>query len=379
VIFLFTAAMVVLLWPWFGYPLLALATAQLRPRPPQRCVLWSPRVSVVIAARDEEAHLWDKLVSLAGGGIPADHLEIIVVDDGSRDDTARIARAAGARVISFPEGRGKAAALNAGVAAARHPILVLTDARQLLERGALAELCAALADPTVGAVSGELVGAAQGAGSAYRRFDDALRRWESRSGSMIGVVGAFWACRRELYPTLPDGLILDDVYAPMMVARSGLRVVAEPRARAAERATAVFAPAERRRRVRTLAGNVQLLTRAPWLLVPWKNPLWWRFLAHKISRLLGPLALVLVIGSLASLASTGPIFAALAVGATFALALAVLGRRAGAPGMMARGFLEAQLLVALAWREVLLGRTDRVWRPVPPLPDSSRTGHDRQR
>jgi glycosyltransferase involved in cell wall biosynthesis len=65
------------------------------------------------------------LRALEGAGLPA---EVLVVDDGSPDDTAAVAAAAGARVMRLPRNRGKGAALAAGLAAARGSLLVLLDA-----------------------------------------------------------------------------------------------------------------------------------------------------------------------------------------------------------------------------------------------------------
>jgi cellulose synthase/poly-beta-1,6-N-acetylglucosamine synthase-like glycosyltransferase len=374
---LFVLSVTLLLWPWVGYPAAMWGLARLARRPTIGEELDAPGVSVVIAARDESTWLDAKLASLRDGGIPEQRLEILVVDDGSRDDTAWIATARGARVISLPEPRGKAIALDAGVEAASHPLVVLTDARQPVAPGSLAALARPFGDPRVGAVSGELVGAARGAGAIYRRFDDALRRFESASGSMVGVTGALWACRRALFPRLPAGLILDDVLAPMCVARAGRRVVVEPDAKALERDTHRTPEAERRRRVRTLAGSVQLLARAPWLLVPIVNPLWGRFVQHKLLRLVGPFALLGVVASLAALAPRGNLWVAMAGAVAAACVLALLGRRAGAPGVLARGFLEAQLLCASAWRSALLGRAVRLWRdgtPAPPVHVATRGG-----
>jgi hypothetical protein len=366
---LFVVALAVLLLPWTVYPAALWLAARWRPRPSFGAALGEPPgVSVVIAARDEVAHLEAKLDSLAQGGIPADRLEVIVVDDASDDDTAWLAATRSVRVISFGEPRGKAAALNAGVAAASNELVVLTDARQPISPGALRELVQRFGDPSVGAVSGELEGGAVGAGAAYRRFDDAIRRAESAIGSTIGVTGALWACRRALWPTLPDGLILDDVYAPMSIARAGHRVVVEPRARAVELPSHTGPLAERRRRVRTLAGNLELVARAPWLLLPVANPLWGRFVQHKLLRLAGPFALAGTILALAARATSSATWAALAIGAALGLGVAALGPRAGRIGLLARGFLAAQLLCAIAWREALLGRIATLWRPAPSPP-----------
>lgn len=305
---IFWGSLALLAMTYAGYPLAMLALARLRARPwpgvePDRAASCSSTtVSVIIPARDEEAVLARKLESVLAQPWPRDRLEVIVVDDGSRDGTDEQVRrfeARGVRLVSLPRAAGKAVAINAGVAASVGEVVVLTDARQPLEPGALPWLVAPLVGATtVGAVSGELAldgGAAarshdEGLG-AYRHMDDALRRAEAASGSAVGVTGALWALRRALFVPLPRGLLLDDLYLSLWVARRGRRVVVAPRARV--RDVASPSPAhELRRRIRTLAGNFQLLRVAPWLLSPRDNPLFLRLLGHKLLRLIAPLALV---------------------------------------------------------------------------------------
>src|SRR5262249_33387824 len=87
------------------------------------------------------------------------------------------------------------------------------------------------------------------------------------------------------------GTILDDVLTPMRIVLRGFRVVFTDRARAFDRAAA-DADGEARRKIRTLAGNYQLVALEPRLLLPWRNPVWLQFVSHKIGRLLVPFALL---------------------------------------------------------------------------------------
>jgi cellulose synthase/poly-beta-1,6-N-acetylglucosamine synthase-like glycosyltransferase len=290
---LFVVSLLLLAYTYAGYPLVCAALARLRPRPVRDDPWWRPTVSVVIAARDEGSVLRRKIQSVLEQRWPPRALEIIVVDDGSDDATAAVAASfPGVRLVPLPRPAGKAVALNHGVARARGEVLVLTDARQPLEPDAIAWLVAPLADPTVGAVSGELSLAPGGGGlGLHRRIDDAVRRLEAASGSSVGVTGALWAMRRRLWAQLPPRLILDDLYQPLSVARRGGRVVVAPQARV--RDTASPDPRrELRRRARTLAGNLQLLSVAPWALAPGRNPLFFRLVSHKLLRLVAPAALV---------------------------------------------------------------------------------------
>lgn len=277
-----------------GYPAWMWCRARLFAKPVHKRPI-TPTVTVVMAVYNGAAYIEAKLANLCAMDYPSERINILIACDGCSDDTAQLARAFGdarVRVLEFPERRGKAACLNSAIAQATGDVLLLTDVRQKLARCALRALVANLGDSHVGAVSGELMltdpntGFAQSV-DAYWRYEKMIRQAESRSGSAIGVSGALYAIRRSVYHPLPDGTVLDDVLVPMRVVADGLRVVCEPEAIALDRVSQ--APQEeRRRKIRTLAGNCQLIQLAPWLLLPWRNPAWFRFVSHKLLRLLAP-------------------------------------------------------------------------------------------
>ncbi|MDR6935567.1 glycosyltransferase family 2 protein [Luteibacter sp. 3190] len=298
-----------------GYPLIVWLQARLRPRPVARQAIL-PRVSIVVAVHDGERYLRAKLVNLRQLDYPSELVEIVLVCDGCRDGTVGMARRSTdprLTVIEHPERRGKAECLNDAVAASTGDVLLFTDIRQRLSPVALRELVANLGDPTVGAVGGELhmenvrTGFAQGV-DFYWRYEKTIRHAESLSGSTIGVSGALYAMRRSLFRPLPPGTVLDDVLVPMRVAAQGKRVVFEPRAMAWDQPSQVPED-ERRRKIRTLAGNFQLMQLAPWLLTPWSNPLWFRFVSHKVLRLLAPWLIVALTVSSGLLVTRHPMYA----------------------------------------------------------------------
>jgi hypothetical protein len=263
-------------------------------------------------------------------------------------------------------GCGKAAALNEAVKSADGEILVFQDARQWVDPDAVSVLASCFADERVGAVSGELVlegadGSASDALGIYWKLEKMVRRMESETGSVIGVTGALYAMRRELYTELPLGTILDDVFQPMCVARAGKRVLFEPRAIARDR---IFAQKGREfaRKVRTLTGNYQLLRFAPWLVTA-ENPLLFRFVSHKLMRLTVPLLLLLMLG--ASWLAGGTCFHVLfwmQVG-FYALALAgsaIRPTRRFKPVAVANTFVMLNVAAAVAFANFVSGRDD-VW------------------
>jgi poly-beta-1,6-N-acetyl-D-glucosamine synthase len=291
-----------------------------------------PGVTIVIAARDEACRLPARIDNLLAADYPHDRMQIIVASDGSSDDTAAaLAPYSGCVELLNLPASGKAAALNAAVARARYPILVFADARQRFASDAIRRLAPRFEDPEVGAVSGELLidGSASTIGDgigAYWRYEKWLRRQEAIVGSTLGVTGAIYAMRRELWRPLPPDTILDDVLTPMRVILGGHRVVFEARARAFDEAPS-DATAELRRKVRTLTGNFQLVAREPRLLVPGVNPVWLQFMSHKIGRLLVPYALITLYGSSAVLSVSSRFFAVACLAQLGFYGLAAYGAR----------------------------------------------------
>jgi cellulose synthase/poly-beta-1,6-N-acetylglucosamine synthase-like glycosyltransferase len=302
---LFWVSAVLLVYTYAGYPALVFAWATLRPRPSCGQQV-EPTVSIVLIAYNEAERIDARLRNLLDLRYSAGRVEITLASDGSTDDTVDRARAyeeAGVKVVAFERRRGKAAVLNDVVPSVTGEIVVLADARQRFETGALCALMAPFADPRVGAVSGELVLTAdpdattvgEGVGF-YWRYEKFIRLSESRADSTVGATGAIYAIRRELFEPIPDDTILDDVAIPLHVVRLGYRTVFEPGARAFDRPVRT-AHEEFVRKVRTIAGNFQILSREPWLFNPSRNRLWFQTVSHKALRLTIPLLHAAMLGT----------------------------------------------------------------------------------
>jgi cellulose synthase/poly-beta-1,6-N-acetylglucosamine synthase-like glycosyltransferase len=360
-------------YAYFGYAAWLWLLVQARRRPVARRGLEeggaAPTVSIIIAARNEAANLPAKLENLARLSYPRERVQIVIASDGSTDGTAEILRAQGERVcaVILEESHGKAAALNEAVKRATGEVLVFMDARQSVEPDAVANLVACLADPDVGAVSGELLleaGGAEGSQDAlgvYWKIEKAVRKLESASGSVVGVTGAIYAVRRELFAAIPWGTILDDVYVPMRVALAGRRVVFEPTAIARDRLFSEKGK-EFSRKVRTLTGNYQLLRLAPWLLTP-GNPLLFRLISHKLLRLIVPLLLAVMLA--ASGLAQGTFYRAVFWLQIVFYGLAALGGLSPAlrrfkPVAIANTFVMLNAAAALAFYNFAAGRK-RIW------------------
>jgi cellulose synthase/poly-beta-1,6-N-acetylglucosamine synthase-like glycosyltransferase len=365
---LFWLCFAITAYAYFGYAIWLRLYVGLHRRPVLKSPI-TPSVSIIIAARNEEARLPAKLESLRLLDYPPERLQIVIASDGSTDGTADILREQIPYILPviLDESNGKASALNEAVRRATGEILVFLDARQAVEPNSVSELASCFADPAVGAASGELLletAAGEPTGDAlgiYWKIEKAIRKLESASGSVVGVTGAIYAIRRELYTEIPAGTLLDDVFIPMNVARLGKRVVFQPSAIARDRLFSEKGK-EFSRKVRTLTGNYQLLRLAPWLLSA-ANPLLFRFISHKLLRLLVPLFMVVMLA--ASAVAGGPFYRAIFWLQIVFYLLAALGMlnpslRRFKPAAIAGTFVMLNAAAALAFYNFIAGR-NRVW------------------
>jgi poly-beta-1,6-N-acetyl-D-glucosamine synthase len=317
-------------YTYVGYVVWLWLRAGLRSWPVRRG-MQEPPVSIVMVVRNEEAVLEEKLRNLLDLAYPADRCQIVVVSDGSTDRTETILRAHGSdprlHIVMNQLSQGKACGLNDGLQCAQGDLVVFTDARQMIEPGAVRLLAENFADSDVGCASGELMLGVPGRGEsargtgAYWKIEKLIRELESASGSVVGATGALYAVRRELIDPLPPGTILDDVYIPMNVVRHGSRVVFDGRARAWDLPD-LGGEREFGRKVRTLSGNYQLLQLSPWLLTG-ENPMRFEFICHKLLRLWAPFALAALL--VASAFLTAPIYRVALVCQLAVYGLSILG------------------------------------------------------
>jgi len=287
----------IIIYVYVGYPLLLSLVSRVVRRPAAKR-FWTPSVAVLIAAHNEEAFIKRKIENILSLDYPSHLLKVVVGCDGCTDRTESIARSFGdprVEVFAFPERRGKAYTLNSLLSRVESEVIVFTDARQVLNRGAIRELVANLADEDVGAVTGSLVvrGSGQAADSSgfYRRYDEFLRMHESMLHSSAGAAGAIYAVKRKFCEPIPEDTVLDDFVIPMRLVLNGLRVVYEPNAKAYDIPPSSLRQ-EMRRKIRTLAGNYQALWRLRLLLVPGVSPVWWQVASHKLGRLVVPFAMI---------------------------------------------------------------------------------------
>lgn len=275
-----------------GYPL-GLRFVPLKEKAVLKDSRYTPAVTVILAVHNGAEFLAEKLENLLGLDYPQEKRRIIVISDGSTDGGLEIARGfagRGVEVISLPRS-GKAAALNAGLEQASGEAVFFCDVRQKIDPQALRHLAANLADPNVGAVTGELrilkPGGAAGEQAdmdLYWRYELWARARHSAIWSLFNTTGCLYAMRRELCRPLPAGTLGDDAVLPLGAYLRGFRIVFDPAAIAYDYATK--AGTDWKRRMRTLSGMWQTYRIYPRLLLP--HRMWLHFFGHKLGRLLLP-------------------------------------------------------------------------------------------
>ncbi|WP_405525439.1 glycosyltransferase [Streptomyces canus] len=197
-------------------------------------------VSVLVPAYNEAKCIESTVRSLMASEHP---IEVLVIDDGSSDGTARIVEAMGlpnVRVVRQLNA-GKPAALNRGLANARHDIIVMMDGDTVFEPSTVRELVQPFGDPRVGAVAGNakvgnrdsLIGAWQHIEYVMgfnldRRMYDVLRCMPT----IPGAVGAFRRSALERVGGMSDDTLAEDTDITMAMHRDGWRVVYAEKARA---------------------------------------------------------------------------------------------------------------------------------------------------
>ncbi|QIF03912.1 glycosyltransferase family 2 protein [Roseimicrobium sp. ORNL1] len=263
------------------------------------------KISVILCVHNEESKLPGRLENLLSLDWPLGG-EVVVVCDGCTDNSAAVARQVGQqqeaksiRVVEHPQKSGKPTGINAAVQQAEGDVLIFCDARQQFEPSALRHLVTELGEGNTGAVSGllRIAKSSDGASAGFDRYwslETKLRKWESDWDSAIGCTGAIYALRKECFVPLPADTILDDVVLPMQAVMQGRRVgycvdaiAWDPQPLTPE--------AEYRRKLRTLAGNFQMLFRHPSWLNPFQNRAWWQLISHKYLRIASPFVLVLAL------------------------------------------------------------------------------------
>jgi cellulose synthase/poly-beta-1,6-N-acetylglucosamine synthase-like glycosyltransferase len=283
------------LYPYLGYPLCVVLLSIVNPRAVRTGNI-TPRVTVVVAAYNEAAHIETTILNKLDQDYPEELLDLIVVSDSSTDETDAVLKLLAQqhpRVTYFRQQsrNGKTAALNLMVARAKGEIIIFADANSMYQRDTVRRLVAPFADPQVGYATGQMRyvdsnGSLIGDGcTAYMRYENWLRGCETQIGSIVGVDGGVDAVRRSLYQPMRSDQ-LPDLVLPLSVIEQRYRVIFVPQAIQQED-TLTDESAEYRMRVRVALRAFWALRDKRSLLNPLRYPLYsWQLVSHKLLRYL---------------------------------------------------------------------------------------------
>jgi cellulose synthase/poly-beta-1,6-N-acetylglucosamine synthase-like glycosyltransferase len=374
---LFWLSVIALFYTYAGYPLLLVVISRLRPRLVRRAD-WTPSVTVIITAYNEERDIAAKLENTLALDYPKGSLEVIVASDCSRDRTEQIVRQFGARGVRLhrqPERLGKTAAQNAAVEETSGEIIVFSDATTQYQTNVLRTLMPNFADATVGCVTGRLVytdssRSSVGHGTrSYWGYESFLRKHESDVCSMIGVCGCLYAVRRSAYVPLYHEACSDFVIATRMV-EQGLRAVYEPGAVCSEE-TNIQSHKELKTRVRIITQTFADLWRNRGMMNPLTSGFYAvELLSHKVMRYLVPLFLMTILITSSGLARRSIVFTViLASQIVFYGAAAVAGllERSGLHSRLfaiPQYFVLGNLAAVIAFYQFLRGERYVRWDPI---------------
>jgi len=237
-LFVFWISVGMIVLPLAGYPALLFVAGRLRKKRKTLPFSDLPRMTCLVAARNEGSCIAGRIGNLLSQDYPAGLMEIIVGSDASTDDTDDIVRSFSNRgvVLYRSEERvGKSEIMVRIRHLATGDILVLTDANTVFREDTVSHLIEPFSDPSVGCVDGSRRNSlsVETCESAYWRYETLLKKLCGRLGSVLGTTGAVFALRKELF--MPAGpKRADDFEIGVMVRMQGRECVFNPRAVALE-------------------------------------------------------------------------------------------------------------------------------------------------
>jgi cellulose synthase/poly-beta-1,6-N-acetylglucosamine synthase-like glycosyltransferase len=307
--FVFWGAVTALLYSYLVYPRLVMwlasmkrsrkATALSDVGAPENAVQQLPKVTIIVAAFNEEKHIVSRIVNLLAQDYPAQLCTIFIGCDGCSDRTAELARSISeprVTVFEFEVNRGKSSVLNDLVSRVTSEVIVFTDANTVFQPDTVRALVTSLS-ASIAATCGELILEAPAQGEnqdhQYWNFERKLKAAESEIGGLLGANGGVYAIRKLAFVPLRTDTICDDFVIAMNIAASGQGLRYVPTAVAFED-TPGDVMAEYYRRVRIGIGNYQALVRQPNYLFGGGLSLSFTYFSHKVLRWLTPHLLLLI-------------------------------------------------------------------------------------
>jgi glycosyltransferase involved in cell wall biosynthesis len=334
----------------------------------------APPVTVIVAARNEQARIAEKLENTLALEYPSGSFDVLVASDASSDATDEIVAGFAQRrvkLVRSPERKGKEHAQGLAIQAATGSLLVFTDAATRLRPDAIRLLVEDFGDPTVGAVSSEdeLVspdGQVRGE-DAYVRYEMALRRLESRAAGLVGLSGSCFAVRKEVCARWRCDTP-SDITAALLCAKTGLRAISDDRVKSIYQ-DLKDEMKEFQRKKRTIIRGMTAVWELREALNPFRYGLFsFQVWSHKILRWLVPVGMLLSLACSAALARDSALYGWLLALQLAGYAAAIVAFVSGAarrimPLRIALYFLLANVATAAALWDFLRGVRIVTWNP----------------
>ncbi len=374
---IFWVSIGLLIYTYFGYPLvLALVAGFRRSCPPPTPEEW-PTVSMIVPAHNEELVIQAKIDNTRGLDYPRGKLELIIASDCSTDATHEIVQRNEDEMVKLvvnEQRGGQTAAQHSGVRVAKGEILVFSDANSMYERDALKKLVRHYADERVGAVVGRLVYAnpdssvASYGESLYWRYEAWLKRLQSKAGALVLGNGAIHSIRRCAHRFI-DPRDSYDTMMPILAMSQGFRVVYEPEAVAREPAS-VHLEEEYKRKARIVITDFRTYVGLRFLL--WPPRLWMAFnlISHKVLRHLAFIPMALAFGTCVALGCYSGFYLVILVLQAVFYSIAAVGwlvrERPRQPLLLKVPlyFVTANAGLALGIWRILRGERTHIWEKV---------------
>ena len=307
-----------------------------RSREDGREILPSYSVSFIIAARNEEAHIFRRIQNLAHISVGLREVEVIVASDGSTDGTCEeVLRAKEiwpfVTLLHFPQHVGRAILHNEAAKRSRGEILIFTDAQTEFHPDFLKIALSHFEDPKVGAVSGRIAYINQDQSSVtvsaglYWRIEERIRDGESKLGILAFGTGAAFCMRRELYFPMQSPNDDVDYWETLSLVGRGFRVHYEPEAYAYD----VIAPdlsGTHKVRAKRTAMALRSMVDGLFRFELWKRPgVLFCLFSHKLLRHFSPFLLLVLLAANILLVSKDAVYEVGLVGQGIFYSMAAMG------------------------------------------------------
>ncbi|TKB07423.1 glycosyltransferase family 2 protein [Desulforhopalus sp. IMCC35007] len=293
----------VLLYIYIGYPLVLAAIAKSFSQPIMRDENYTPDVTMLICAYNEEDVIEEKVQNCLSLNYPPERIKFIIASDGSEDLTSKIVQKhTSSRVIlyDYQNRQGKIGVILATVPKIDTDIILFSDANTMYMPDAVKKLVRNFADPSVGGVSANVIltnekttfGESE---SLYYRYERWIQHTESKIGSIIGADGGMFAIRRDLFLAPSNNIILDDFVISMNIALQGYRLIYEGEAIGCENNIS-SSLIEFLKKSRVVAGAFQAIKQGEGIPDFKKGLLFFCYFSHKFLRWNAPLFLISLLG-----------------------------------------------------------------------------------